>query len=784
MAESESNHPHLQLEREQPAPEKRSRRGFRPGAPPDDPRSHGATLHRSLQTAREATASDLGGYDDRRLIKLALAEKVPPEAIEKVSSGLEVVSQEAGELVLAFAREEQLDAFEARLADLAQVGRISYKNIVYALRGFDRWTPEDRTGWALKRDGFPDRAPFIIDIELWPCARRDEAERQWAAFESWVMERDGRVVDKVQKPHLTIYRLRCERPLADDLLRHRDVRSVDLPPRIGLEQALLITDIQQLEETPPPPDDAPGIAVLDTGIVAGHPLLAPAIGDTQSFLAGAGADDEHGHGTFVSGIALYDDVAACLRNRRFVPELRLFSGRILDEQNQGDPRLIENQVEEAVRYFVEEYGCRVFNLSYGDRNKPYRGRHVAGLALTLDALSREFDVLFVVPTGNIDDRDGPNDWRAEYPHYLTRESAALLDPAPALNALTVGSVARHDRYQPWPDDPAYRSVARVDQPSPFTRHGPSVNGAIKPDLVDYGGNGAIAVRAGSRQLQKRQGVGELSTSLRFASGRLFAENSGTSFAAPRVAHAAARVFTTLPNASVDLCRALLVAHARPPDWADLFSNDAEALRNIAGYGLLDRSALYRSLDDCVTLWAEGSIENRRHHFYQVPIPAQFWSSGMRVRELTVALAYRSPVRTTRIDYRAVSLSFKLVQAASLDQLARAFDAAVDKNTAPSVQERDRNRRFSETTRSRGTVQASTWTFKRSSPELRKDPWFVVVTRNDPPWGETLASEREPYGLTAVLSDRKAQQPHLLAEPRLYAAIQERLRARARARATE
>ena len=405
--------------------------------------------------------------------------------------------------------------------------------------------------------------------------------------------------------------------------------------------------------------------------------------------------------------------------------------------------------------------------------------------MTLDALSRELGVLFVVPTGNIDDRDGPNDWRAEYLHYLTRESAALLDPAPALNALTVGSIARHDRNQRWPDDPAYRPIARAGQPSPFTRHGPSVNGAIKPDLVDYGGNEMVNVRADNgRLMATSSGIGELSISHRFASGHPFTEVSGTSFAAPRVAHAAARVFAALPNASVDLCRALLVAHAQtPPDCAALFSDHPDALRDIAGYGLLDRSALYRSLDDCVTLYAEERIENRRHHFYQVPIPGEFWSPGSRPRELTVALAYRPPVRTTRIDYRAASLSFKLVQAASLDRVARAFDAAVDKDTAPSVQERDTNRRYPETTRSRGTVQASTWTFTRPSAAFRKASWFVVVTRSDPLWGETLASEHESYGLTVVLSDREKGHARLLAEPRLYAAIQERLRARARARAT-
>ena len=777
MPDDDRSGPHLELIREEPTPSRRSPPRPIRREPPENPRRHAATLRDRLRVARDATSADLGGYDERLLIKITLTEKVTPEDIARATEGIEVVSQEDGTVILAFATAEQLENFEGRLSTMAAGTRVTYENLIYALDGFDRWTPDDRTGWALQRHGFPESEHYIIDVELWPVPLHDNANRLRNAFETWMSARAGEILDSVKQPYLTVYRIRSGDSLVQDLLNHRDVRTVDLPPRVDLELALVRTSIQKLGDVPSPPNDAPGVVVLDSGLATGHPVIAPAVGDAQSFLPGMSPADDHGHGTFVSGIALYDDVAECVRTRTFIPELRIFSGRVLDQQNSGDPYLIENQVEEAVRYFVNEYGCRIFNLSYGDLNKPYRGRHVAGLAVTLDALSRELDVLFVVPTGNFDgDEDGPDDWRGEYPTYLTGDASVLLDPAPALSALTVGSLARYERSGRWANDPSYRPVARSDQPSPFTRHGPSVNGAIKPDVVDYGGNMIIDART-DLPMTGIYGAGELSTSRLFATGNPFAVVSGTSFAAPRVAHAAAHILKEYPDVSVDRCRALLVAHARTPvACTQLFAGNPVAVREVTGYGLVDRSALYQSIESCVTLWAEESIENGHHQFFEIPVPAEFWSRGRRAREVTVALAYRPSVRTTRIDYRATAISFKLVQAKSLDAVVDRFDAAVDIDSTTTIRERQSGRRFSERERSRGTVQASTWTFTQPSEALRECSWFVVVTRNDPAWGSTLSSERESYALAVTLTDRLVQ------EPQLYTRIQARLRERARARA--
>lgn len=772
------SYPHLQLIREQPVNPRRPRRAHIRVLEPDDVRTFAAQLRQSLQAAQEQAAQDLGGFDARRLIKLELSTPLDPAEFQRISREIEIVSQEDGMVVLAFATEEALAQFEARLTTLAAGGRPTYRNLLYALRGFDRWTEEDRTGWALKQEGWPNESPFMLDVELWPLALDIEPDRNWQAFEAWLRQQGIEKLDAVRQPELMLYRVRATLDQAAMLLRHRDVRTVDLPPRHGLEISVLQTDSQNLPAVPEPPPGAPGVVVLDSGLATGHPLLVSAVGDAQSFLPGVGITDDHGHGTHVAGIALYGDVETALQAGTFVPTLRLFSGRILDANNTNDSRLIENQVDQAVRYFYREYSCRIFNLSYGDKRKPYDGRHVRGLAVTLDALARELGVLFLVPTGNFEGTDTlPADWRSEYPRYLLRPEAALIDPAPALNVLTVGSLARWDatfNAQRYRNDPGEQPIARRDQPSPFTRSGPSVGRAIKPELVAYGGNWAVNVRTANQWIV-RQGLGELSTGKDFVSGRFLAEQAGTSFAVPHVAYLAVRILAEHPEADTNLLRALLVAHARwPAPCEELLPDKDERLR-LCGYGKVEDTALERSTEQEVTLIARDAIPDRCHHFYEIPLPESLLEGRQRTREITVALAYSPAVRTTRITYKSCQMEFRLVRDDSIDYVTRMFNAATSREEYQRIPELP-GAHIGPRNRGAATMQADTWAFRRVNARGRAQRLFIVVTRIDEAWGRELTLIQEPYALVVVLRDREN------AEARLYTQIQARLRARVQARA--
>jgi len=773
---------HLQFSRETSLTERYRRRDRRPGFTPANRRQFGQQMGQHFSTARQrAREATVGGYDERLLLKVRIREGERIPDLEAIP-GVELVSQEDQHVLLAFLDEQAIREVESRLASLARNGTATREQLLYALQAFDHWTSEDRTGPALKQFGWPDGEAFLLDVELWPEERLDRQRAMTDAFVQ-ILEKQGiGITDKVIQPSLLMFRLRCSKQFAEEiLLRHRDVRTVDLPARAGVSVQLLATDINTLPDPIPPGENAPRIAVLDSGITANHPLLQSAVGDAQGFLSPHqhAEDNEPWHGTFVAGLAVYGDVVQQLRAGRFTPELTVVSGKVFEDDGTDQTRFVENAVEEAVRTFHEQHGCRVFNLSYGDLNKVYDGRHVRGLAYTLDRLSRELSVLFIVPTGNLAIRDLPDNPHKAFPDYLLEESSRLLDPAPALNALTVGGIARMTATQDaqrYPENIEDIPIATENQPFPLTRCGPSINQAIKPDLVEEAGN--LALMRASNSRVRHHGLGVLSLSGGFATGHPLAEDIGTSYAAPKVTHRVARLLGRLPDASHNLLRALVGAHSRWPEESSRLFEDIqnkerkERLRKLYGYGLTDDTALFESLDNIVTLYAEDQIDNDHCQFYELPIPDEFWSGTRRVRSISVALAYTPDIRTTRLEYRMSRLWFTLVAASNLDEVEQAFQ----RNREEGMGERQTNRWISNQARKTSTLQVSRWGFRGGLRAGQRV--FVVITRQDNPWS-TVQERPEPYALAVVLDDRENPQAQLYAQIR--ARLQERIRSRARAR---
>jgi subtilisin family serine protease len=333
---------------------------------------------------------------------------------------------------------------------------ITYKQLLEALEGIDNWTAEDRKSSAIQRKGLPNIETFKLDIELWPVSTSNHPKRiqLFEVFERWLTDYQIRRIDRINEDSLLMYRVEVNQSQAEQLLNHRDVRLVDLTPQTGINYQQLNVDIAEIPKNlPSPTDNAARVCILDSGINSNHPLLKTAIAESESFVQGQDVSDDAGHGTAVAGIALYGDVESCVDSNFWNPQFWLFNGKILyRDPDTGeahfDEKTIETNLINAVNYFAKEHGCRIFNLSIGNENAPYDGRHIRGIAYVLDTLAREYNVLFVVSAGNFSGSKEPpiplNSWRDEYPNYLIDEANRIIDPAPALNVLTVGSLARHN----------------------------------------------------------------------------------------------------------------------------------------------------------------------------------------------------------------------------------------------------------------------------------------------------------------------------------------------------
>ncbi|NBA13454.1 S8 family serine peptidase, partial [Aeromonas caviae] len=553
-----------------------------------DLRGHGQKLNAYFRTASVQARRQIGSSADTPFV-LKLKYEGALTFTNLTAHGLEFISQENKQLCVVFATEAGLAQFADHLNKLGVLGvTLTYKQILEAIEGIEAWSAEDRMSWALTHVGLPQAEEFKLDVELWPVevANHPNRIRLITAFERWLDGAGIRRLDKINLDSLLMYRVVVNPDQTQLLLNHRDVRLVDLIPATGISVQQLSRDINVLpRDIPSPAVGAARVCILDSGINTNHPLLRPAIAESASFVDEEGESDQAGHGTAVAGVALYGDVEACNEGNFWRPQFWLYNGKVMKRCPQTgnavyNEHSLEASLTQAVGHFVD-LGCRIFNLSLGNSNAPYDGMHVRGLAYILDVLSRRHNILFVVSTGNFCGSEEPaipvNSWRDEYPEYLLVEQSSIIDPAPAMSALTVGSVAQHNATvdtQRFPE--IYQlSPASENQPSPFTRHGPSVKGAFKPDLVATGGNLACPMRLADGQWrQVEKGLGVLTFNHEFVGNTIFKEVSGTSLAAPYITHLAGRLLNEYPESSANLLRAMLVNQAYlPKEVATTFSED-------------------------------------------------------------------------------------------------------------------------------------------------------------------------------------------------------------------
>ncbi|MET7325175.1 S8 family serine peptidase [Streptomyces sp. NPDC005549] len=229
------------------------------------------------------------------------------------------------------------------------------------------------------------------------------------------------------------------------------------------------------------------VAVLDSGVDAGHPDLAGRIARSKSFIPGEEVADRHGHGTHVTSTVGGSGAASDGKEKGVAPGATLAVGKVLDDGGSGS----ESEIIAGMEWAARDVDADIVSMSLGS-TEPSDGTDP--MAEAVNTLSRETGALFVIAAGN------------------TGAPSSIGSPGAADAALTVGA------------------VDSADQAAWFTSAGPRYgDNALKPDL-------------------SAPGVGILAARSRLAGGSGdYTSMDGTSMATPHIAGVAALLAEEHPD---------------------------------------------------------------------------------------------------------------------------------------------------------------------------------------------------------------------------------------------
>lgn len=645
-----------------------------PKPPVRDRGVHGAQLNKELSqtmgTIKE-NRKDVGIQSENLLVIEIISDAMSPTVLENMLRKFNlylveetaIVGTNSTKLVIQFEDSTILDEFnyERELwqnddkieSTLTYAQRRDLFNCIENIRSVSR---QDRIGIRLQQyidnpslipEGF-----FVVNIDVWFNGDRSTIIETESQLKQAMGTQGSKLLgDLFEVPSLLLGRASVNEFTLNALLDLDIIASVELPfSQVATEPYELYSwDFEPIIQNNLD-DNAPLAAVLDSGIFTGNPLLNNIVVAEEDFDNTENTTmDRNGHGTGIAGIVAYGDFIEGMKSKIFKPLVRLCNGKIMHDEN-GNPTFPVNKrpeqvIKEAIEYFYNEYGCRVFNLSVGDIDHLYRGGRQFAWAEMLDQISLNLDVVIIVSAGNVPEPDlqrftSRDELLEKCRDQLFDQKHRLIDPATSALSITVGSITRFDEPAATPNRSTRISVGKKNYMSVFTRIGRGVNKSIKPEVVDYGGNFAVTqlMRGETRWQKEDQKL--LEPTLHNGNDKIFKGWCGTSFSAPHVTHIASRIERALETQledkpSANLIRALLVNSARCTDemisWAESSKDESHTGKNnpkqerrlrLIGFGRADDSLLY-SDDTQVTLFAEDKLELRSFHIYKIPVPKEF-----------------------------------------------------------------------------------------------------------------------------------------------------------------
>lgn len=674
--------------------------------------NHGRQLKQELDDTTKALGAhrELLGIDGESLLVLevvsdAISREVLENMLVKFNLFLveetelnELEKDNRSKLIIQFANKSDIGLFEKERElweqDIDKDFILTYAqrrdlfNCIEKIRNVSR---EDRIGprlkfWLNKLEKEEVVEEFIVNIDIWYNGDRSKIIELESMLSTVLGNQGSKLLgDLFEIPSLLLGRAMVNNYTLNALLDLDIVSVVDLPiSTVSTEQSMIYTNEKEPIIIDNLDDNAPLATVLDTGVFTGNKLISSVFVGGEDFDGTENTiTDLNGHGTGVAGIVAYGDVNRCINENVFKPLVRICSGKIMHDNN-GDPSFSENKrpeqiVKEAILHFYKEYNCRIFNLSAGDRYNIYNGGRQFAWAEMLDQLSRDLDIVIIVSAGNVNNpeiqhSESREDLMKNSRDQLFNPEHRLIDPATSALAITVGSITRFSEPEIVERRGVRISSGEKNYPSVFTRIGKGINGSIKPELVDYGGNYVFnqPTRGDTRWSLDRN---ILEPTLHNGNDALYKGMCGTSFSAPHVTHIAARIERALEQQigekpSANLIRAFLINSAEyTPEMVEWSENSVDVFDNVKqnkkqerklrliGYGKASEEILY-SGDKKVTLFAEDKLDLRSFHLYKIPVPREFLKTKSNKR-IVISMAYNPATKLSRKDYLAYNLWFEV-----------------------------------------------------------------------------------------------------------------------------
>ena len=384
-------------------------------------------------------------------------------------------------------------------------------------------------------------------------------------------------------------------------------------------------------------DNTQPIIIADQVISDSHPLLDGVLMDRLGDTVHTG-----NHGTQVGSLVVYGKKipkrGAAEQKNKIIGLSVLLTDPSTNITTMNEPLIID-----TVKSMHDPNRPLIINLSVNNPYALYSRSTVSPVTILLDELAHDYNCMFVISAGNMDEVNEFYHKGIRYPDYYDLPNTSIFAPADSVNNLSVGAVAYQETSE---------SIAPRENPSPITRRGFEDKrfGFIKPDLVHYDSN---CVPSGNYIEPEYNGpnvaTGHTGTT----------SNIGTSFAAPLVSHELGILAAHYPSYRAQTLKGLLVHFAQIPDNLPT-TMTPERITSLLGHGQTRIDEALNSLNTASTIVVEDKISIKSTKKLSIPIPSTIAGSHSLRLRVRATLCYSIPPNPQDVStYSPITLTAKV-----------------------------------------------------------------------------------------------------------------------------